>query len=422
MTAIHHTFGPLADAEQCELARKLLRSPSRWVDGPAREELRESLKNRFGGEVALFSAGREALYAILRAAEVGEGSEVIVQGYTCIVVPNAIEATGATTVYADIDRDTLNLSIDEVRAAITPKTRAVICQHTFGIPSDTESLRALCDEKGLLLIEDCAHALPDEEARSEIGQRGDALLLSFGRDKAVSGVSGGAAIVRAERLKAPLRELEVSAIDLPKSLVGRLVCYPLLYRYARERYGRGIGKPLLALAGKLGLLVPIVTAAEKAGKMGTVLHRLPNACAALALDQWKRIENVNGHRRGLVSFYLLEAIRRGWTRMGENEGSIVPGAITNEMALQKFPIFVPAAGAVRAKLKTMNIHLDDGWTGCVVCPASVTESSYADGTDPAAEAACVAILSLPTHPGMTRRDAEWLMEMVDREINPARRA
>jgi dTDP-4-amino-4,6-dideoxygalactose transaminase len=417
---IHHTFGPLADEQQCALARATMRAPSRWLDGPEREELRTAITGRFRGETALFSSGREALLGILRAAGIGQGDEVIVQAYTCIVVPNAIEATGAKTVYADIDRDTLNLDIDATRGAITPNTRAVICQHTFGIPADTESLRALCDENNLLLIEDCAHALPSDDRPEGIGSRGDALLLSFGRDKAISGVSGGAAVVRAEKLKEPLRAQERDATDMDPGVIRRLLLYPLLYRAARPWYGVGIGKVMLALAGKLGLLVPIVTPEEKRGEMPAALRRLPNACAALALDQWNRLAGINMHRMGLTSFYLQEAVRRGWNAFGEGGESIIPGNIDNTLPLQKFPIFVAAPGRIRAALKKKNIHLDDGWTGCVVCPASVTETTYADGTDPTAEATCTAILSLPTHPGMSRMEAERLMRLVDAELRKGR--
>lgn len=415
MSVIHHTFGPLADRMQRGLARTLLVRPWKWLRGPNAPALERSLGERFGARAYAFGSGREALCAVLEAAGVGPGDEVIVQGYTCIVVPNAVEALGAVTVYADIDRDTLNLNVDEVTLSITPKTKAVVCQHTFGIPADTETLRTLCDARGLLLIEDCAHVLPDRSGPEEIGAAGDALILSFGRDKAVSGIAGGALVVRNPRLQETMKTIAERRRDLPRGRVARLLLYPLLYGFARPLYG-SVGKAALALAGKTGLLVPIVTSAEKAGRMPRTLHRIPDACAALALEQWTRLDAINFHRRELTAFYLTEGHRRGWLQPEADGNTVIPGAIFRGLPLQKFPIFVRGAARIRAHLKTKGIHLDDGWTGCVVCPPNVTETTYEDGTDPQAEAACEAILSLPTHPGTTREDAGRLMEELDRVL------
>ena len=214
MTVIHHTFGPLADRTQRGLAFKLLFQPWKWQEGPAREELRTKLAQHFGMQAFLFANGREGLLALLRSLKLSTDGEVIVQGYTCVVVPNAIEAAGCTTIYADIERDTLNLDCDAVEAAITPKTRAVICQHTFGIPSDTTRLREICDKHSLILIEDCAHVIPDNKGPSSIGKHGDAVLLSFGRDKAISGVTGGAVLCADKDLALLLkREEERAAVS-----------------------------------------------------------------------------------------------------------------------------------------------------------------------------------------------------------------
>ena len=170
---IHHTFAPLADADQRGLAFKRTWMPWRYCDDRDVKALENALGNAYKGEVITFGSGRESLLALLRALKLQTGEEVIVQGYTCVVVPNAIHAAGMVCVYADIDRETLNLNIEAVEAAITPKTRAIICQHTFGIPADTAKLRDICDRHSLILIEDCAHVLPDEKGPQAIGKLGD---------------------------------------------------------------------------------------------------------------------------------------------------------------------------------------------------------------------------------------------------------
>lgn len=357
--------------------------------------------------MGLFSSGREALLGYLKAIHLRPGEEVIVQGYTCVVVPNAIHAAGGVPIYADIDQDTLNLSATSVALCITPRTRAVICQHTFGIPSDTKGLRALCDEHRILLIEDCAHIIPDDTGPTEIGRLGDAILLSFGRDKAISGITGGSIITRDPEVSLEISILESNAVERSWGNVFTLLTYaPRMVYIVRPLIWCGLQKPILALLNVFGLFSPILTEEEREGHMSPLLHRLPNACAALTLHSLSRVQSINDHRRMLTKFFLEYGKEKKWP--------LLPG-IHSDMPLQKFPLFVSGAKEKRALLKKDNIHLDDGWTGCVVCPDTVdiTETGYESGSDPAAEKACMAILSLPTHPTMTIKQAKVLAERID---------
>jgi dTDP-4-amino-4,6-dideoxygalactose transaminase len=401
---IHHIFAPLADRRQRLLALTLSYAPWHYRRGPATDKLRAALEERFGMYTALFSSGREGLLALLRAAEIGAGDEVIVQGFTCMVVPNAIRTAGATPVYADIEPDTLTLDVADVERRITPRTKAILCQHTFGIPADTERLRTLCDRHNILLIEDCAHVLPDDPY-SVIGRHGDAMLLSFGRDKAISGVAGGAMLCRDAKCATRLRDSEDHAADLPLTTVIRLLEYPHIYAFARPLYGIGIGKGLLWIAGRLRLLIPILTSDERRGRMDAAVHRIPNVCAALALDQFQRLRTINDHRRMLTRLYAQAFKEKDWPMLD---------GITPDLPLQKFPLFLENAEAIRRTLKQQNIYLDDGWTGCVICPrtADASAAGYVPGGDPCAEDAARGILSLPTHPGMTPADAHRIVEAI----------
>lgn len=412
LAPIHHTFAPLADGRQCLRAVAGLLQPWRWHDGPAKWELEAEIGTFFGGEAIGFGTGREALLALLRALRLRPGEEVIVQGYTCVVVPNAIAAAGGTAIYVDIDPHTLNLDPEQVSRAITPRTRAIICQHTFGIPADTAALRVICDQHQLALIEDCAHILPDDTGPTEVGTKGDFLLLSFGRDKAISGVSGGMVVSRHKSLSQNLRTQQAAARPVPGALVAKLLLYPLLYTVAKPLYSN-VGKVLLAGAAKIGLLPKIVSDQEKEGLMPPAISPMPNALAVLALDQWRRRQDLNNHRRMLVSIWLRHGRDHGLFGTGRPEDPLPRGA-REGLPLQKLPIFVPDAQGLRRALKERNIHLDDGWTGCVVCPASVQieAAGYEWGKDPEAERLCKQILSLPTHPSTTPVQADHLLTVL----------
>jgi dTDP-4-amino-4,6-dideoxygalactose transaminase len=410
LSPIHHTFAPHVTLSYALRSIGLLLMPWKWQRGRDREILRHSLSDALHGDVALFASGREALVALFKAMHLKAGEEVIVQSYTCVVVPNAIHAAGGVPVYAEIDRETLNLTAESVRECLTPRTRAVICQHTFGIPGPTAELRTLCAEKHLTLIEDCAHVLPDASGPAPIGA-GDFLLLSFGRDKAISGITGGAIVSKQSAVSALLKGEEAKARGLSHLHIVRLLLYPLVYLVSRPLIGVGIGKAILQLARMIGALVPILTATEKQGQMSPALHALPNACAALTLGEWKKLQKINDHRRALTQFFLEEGKEQQWPMLS---------GVTGDLPLQKFPLFTMHAEEIRQKLKKQNIHLHDGWTGCVVCPEGVDFDpvNYVPGSDPVAEAACEQILSLPTHPTMTLGQGRSLVRALS-EVLPS---
>ncbi len=337
--------------------------------------------------------------------EAPTASEIIIQGYTCIALPNAIHAAGYTPVFVDIDPNTLNMDPTAVSAKITSRTKAIICQHTFGILADTKKLREIADKHKILLIEDCAHVLPDVTGPKQIGVHADALMLSFGRDKAASGIAGGAIVSKHDNLTGALQQEESAASELGLLTVLRLLLYPLIYAIGKPLYGIGIGKLWLWLCGKFGLLVPVLTSKEKSGYQGTKLHRIPNACAALVAKEFKEFHTINNHRRLLTNLYADVAKKQNWK---------MPSGMTRDDPLQKFPLFVQNADAIRKKLKTKNIYLNDGWTAAAICPHTVEQESagYIEGSCPHAERAAREILSLPTHPTMTMKQAQYLSSQL----------
>ncbi len=403
---IHHTFGPHVDGAYLRRTLALSYIPWAYKKGPARDLLRHDLAARYAYDVSLFASGREALLALLRAFDLPAGSEVIVQGFTCVVVPNAIKAAGLRTMYADIDQETLNLTPETVTAVATPRTRAVVCQHTFGIPSPVEELKALCDKHGWLLIEDCAHVLPDRNGPHDILKFADHAICSFGRDKAISGIGGGAALTKHPETAKRLGELEAKAKEVSFWNIIRLLEYPSrMAHIVRPLTGLKLAGPVLAIFKLLGLFAPVVTNEEKNGSMPRTLRTMPNVCAALARWQLSKLEQINDHRRTLTKAYLEASGKLGWR---------VLRGIQPSLPLQKFPMFVENAAATRSALKQENIHLDDGWTGCVVCPDScdISAAGYKAGSDPTAEASATSILSLPTHPTMTSQQAHDLIALL----------
>ena len=169
------------DDDDLELAESLLRERSGWGDPSPIRELENTFAAWNGSRHALsFVSGRVALRAAIDALGLRPGDEVVVPGYTCVVVVNALTQAGVTPVYADIELQTFGLSNDALCAAITPKTRAVLVHHLYGArpASDLIATIELARAHGLAVIEDCAQASGAALANQKVGNFGDIGIFS----------------------------------------------------------------------------------------------------------------------------------------------------------------------------------------------------------------------------------------------------
>jgi dTDP-4-amino-4,6-dideoxygalactose transaminase len=124
------------------------------------------------------NSGTSALLAALGGLGVGPGDEVIVPGYTFIASISSIIFARAIPILAEVDR-TLNLDPADVRLKITPRTKAILPVHMLGNPARLDELKAIADEHGLLLLEDCAQAFGATYHGKGVGSIGDAGIYSF---------------------------------------------------------------------------------------------------------------------------------------------------------------------------------------------------------------------------------------------------
>jgi dTDP-4-amino-4,6-dideoxygalactose transaminase len=136
--------------------------------------------------------GTQALEAALMALDIGPGDEVIVTPRTFLASVSCIVLAGATPVFADVDRDSQNITAETIAAVITSKTRAVICVHLAGWPCDMDPIMALSRQHGIWVIEDCAQAHGARYKNRPVGSIGHIGAWSFCQDKIMTtGGEGG---------------------------------------------------------------------------------------------------------------------------------------------------------------------------------------------------------------------------------------
>jgi dTDP-4-amino-4,6-dideoxygalactose transaminase len=168
-------------------------------DGPFSRRCVDALSAHLRSErVLLTPSCTSALEMSALLSGVGPGDEVIVPSFTFVSSANAFLLFGATPVFADIDPVRFNVTPESIFAALTPRTKAVVIVHYGGISCDMPRIRRLCDENGLILIEDCAHALFASSCGRPLGTHGDLATFSFHETKNVTCGEGGALLVNRE--------------------------------------------------------------------------------------------------------------------------------------------------------------------------------------------------------------------------------
>lgn len=164
----------------------------RYILGPDVQAFEQELADYLGvAHVVGVANGTDALTIALRAAGVGTGDEVVVPSFTFYASAEAIPPTGATPVFCDVDPDTRNITVETVRAVLTPKTKAIVAVDLFGNPCPAWELR---EELGLPVIEDAAQAAGASIAGRRAGSLGDVATFSFFPSKNLGCFGDGGAI------------------------------------------------------------------------------------------------------------------------------------------------------------------------------------------------------------------------------------
>jgi perosamine synthetase len=190
------------------------------------------------------SSGSTALHLAYASLDLGPGAEVIVPAFTFAPCADMVTLTGASPVLVDSDPDTFAVCPAAVRAAITPATRAVLAVHLYGHPCDLTALAALCAERGLVLVEDCAQALGAGHAGRPVGSYGTLACYSFYANKVITTGEGGMVTTRdpalAERLRWLRSHASTADADHPYARGA------LGFNYRLPAFGAAVGRAQLA--------------------------------------------------------------------------------------------------------------------------------------------------------------------------------
>lgn len=347
-------------------------------------------------EAIAVSSGRAGIKAALSAVGVVPGSEVIIPEYTFHVVPSIVEAMGATPVLANVVEGVYVPSPEEISRRINSSTSAVLIANLFGGSADLGTVGAILREKNIPLILDCAHGCGTRFRGYHLGAWGDAAIYSFGTGKNLACLGGGMITTMNSELGSRIRKnvLRTSSDNHLKSFIDEAVSmmHPLLEMLLSRKpvYAASIFPVLYGLNQIDRHLVDQIfeeslSTPEEMSKL--MMKNLGRISSALGISQLKKINRLNRMRRMRARF-LNE-------KLCDLRDIILPAERAG-----LYHTYLCYAVMVRSAAETASSLMKHGIDVRMDYITSLT-GEYTDR-----------VLYLPNHPGLNRKDMEWIARKV----------
>lgn len=398
------SLNPNVEKDDIRLALKLIFRPLKWKRGEAIAELENTFREYFGAKYAFaFNSGRSSLFAILKSLNIKEGGDIMLQAFTCNAASNPIIWSGLNPIYVDCREDNFNIDVEDLGKKITSKTRAVIVQHTFGILANLEEIKSFTKEKNLILIEDCAHSLGAEHKEQKIGTFGDIAFFSFSRDKIISSVYGGMVITNNDNLAQKIKEIKKELKIPSRCWILQQLLHPVLMSCLILPSYKIFGKYLLVIFQKTKILSKAVHWKEKRGLMPSYFpKKMPNSLAILALNQFKKLQRFNAHRKEIAGFYAKE-LKNSEFDYYENGDSV----------FLRFAVKHKKAHEIIKKAWRNNLLIGDWYTSPVAPNDTKLEKiKYILGSCPKAEKLSKITFNIPTHINISKEQAQKIVNFL----------
>ncbi len=359
-----------------------------------------------------FFKGRVALSALLSGLDIGAGDEVVLQGYTCVVVPNAVKYLGAKPVYADIDPDTFNLEPESLQQAITARTRAIIIQHTYGLPAPVDRLLKIAAERGIPVIEDACHAFGTRYQGRELGTFGVGAFFSSQWSKPITTGLGGWAVVNDPALRQkveaftqrwPAPSLKIQLLILLQYLAHRALFKPWLYFRLRQLY-RWLSSARLTVGSSTAQELSSLMPADYLQTMGPVQRRILSGKLSTS-------NRTRAHRQ------ILTHMIQGFLKADFGQALRVEAEV-GDLSMLCVPVRVKDKEQLLARAVAARLEVWDWFLSPVhPCLSGWEAVDYRSGSCPEAERACREVVALPTHHGIGEREVQryraFLLENKD---------
>ncbi len=361
-----------------------------------------------------FWKARVALYAILRATEIGPGDEVVLPGYTCVMDVNPIKYVGANPVYVDIEPDTFNMMPARIEEKITPRTKLIIAQHTYGYPCDMDAILAIAESHNIPVIEDCCLSLGSTYKGQLCGTFGKAAYFSFQWNKPFTTGLGGMATTNDSALAANIAALQSAKMVSPTTR-DKLMLAAQLAVYRAFIYPRttAFAQTLFRFLTRKGLVVGSSSTAEFVPEMAADFFKGMSAVQARSgLRQLKRLQRNIDHRRQMAELYDGLLTQKGWPVRRYDKSIMDP-------VMVRYPLRIKEKKQALEKAASAGIELGS-WFESPLHPEEtpLAPYDYQIGMCPAAEKAAAETVNLPLHPRAGEKTVRRTVDFIT-QFTPA---
>ena len=373
------------------------------------ERYQQQFCSMFGAKHAFaFWKGRVALYAILKALGVGPADEIILPGYTCVMNVNPIKYLGARPVYVDIEPDTFNINPALLPNKITPNTKAIIAQHTYGYPCRMDDIMNIADQNGIPVLEDCCLALGSKYKGKTVGTFGKAAYFSFQWNKPYTTGLGGMAITNDVDLAAKIESLRANEMCLPSSkeafmLWAQLIIYRL-FIYPRST---ALAQRLFRYLAKKKVVVGSSSICEFEPVMARDFFKAMSPIQVRSgLRQLGKIEQNIAHRKKISQLYDYLLQQKGWKSRDYDRSVMEP-------VMVRYPVRIADKNKALEQALRAGIELGS-WFECPLHPVEtpLAAYNYEVGMCPMAEKASNEVVNLPLHPRVDEKTAKRTVEFI----------
>lgn len=357
-----------------------------------------------------FWKGRVALYAILKGLGVGPGDEVILPGYTCVMDVNPIMYLGARPVYVDIDPISFNLDVNRTERAITPKTKVIIAQHTYGYPVDMDRLLEIAQKHNITVIEDCCLALGSRYKGKLLGTFGKASYFSFQWNKPMTTGLGGMAVCHDPALAEAIEELcvnELRPVPFKRQMI--LAAQLMVYRAVIYPRTTALAQNIFRWLSRKGLAIGSSSNRELEGVQmaDDFFMGMSNIQARAGLRQLARLDQNIRHRKEMASLYNELLTQRGWkiAHLPDYMGPV----------LVRYPVRITEKWRAVDEAAKAGLELGT-WFESPLHPKETKLElyGYQPGMCPEAEKAAREVVNLPLHPRVTEKTVRRTVDFIGR--------
>ncbi|MGH9529722.1 MAG: UDP-4-amino-4,6-dideoxy-N-acetyl-beta-L-altrosamine transaminase [Terriglobales bacterium] len=368
------------DESDIQAVVEVLRSD--WLTtGPKVAEFEEAFAAWVGSKYAVsFSSGTAALHGAAFAAGLKPGDEAITSPLTFAATANCILYQGATPVFADVSRDTLNLDPTECARRITPRTKAILPVNYGGHPADLNAIAELAGNHNLVVIEDACHALGAEYQGRRVGSISHMTVFSFHPVKHLTTGEGGMVTTNNQQYAETLRRFRNHGISSD----------------ARQRQKEGEWFYEMVLLG--------------------FNYRLTDIACALGIQQLKKLDSNLKRRREIAARYNEAFVETPALLTPQVVDGITPAWHLYPVRLQ-LEILRAGRDEIFRALRAENIGLNVHYIPVHLHPYYRDRFGYVGGEYPVAEAVYERLISLPMFHSMTDRDVEDVVRAVKKLVS-----